>query len=254
VPLRNYRLTVRGAAADADEYRERLRKAVDSLEPRFLTGRADGDDLLVNVVFDVPDDPARRRGIAERLLAETRQVLPPELHDRLVLEDQPDRAHEVSAQLLADMRRGTTILPAATQSPEDLEAWESFLSRTRPRGLIELGTASGSFSRWLSERVVWFRTFDIQKPARRTPGFVHLDVWKRPEEVHELISLAPRPFVLFCDDGHKQREVATFAPALRVGDFLAVHDLGTEIFPENVPAGFAERLVGGLTGFFERVS
>ena len=97
-----------------------------------------------------------------------------------------------------------------------------------------------------SARLSW------RTPGRPTPGFVQLDLWDHAEEVRDLISQAPRPFVLFCDDGNKPLEVATFAPALRTGDVLAVHDLGTEIFEHDIPADFAEVLTAGLTGFYER--
>jgi hypothetical protein len=92
----------------------------------------------------------------------------------------------------------------------------------------------------------------VQAPTREPQGFVRLDVWRQSDEVRELIAAAPRPFVLYCDNGSKPLEVGTFAPALRPGDFLAVHDLGTEVFTRDIPAGFAARLVRGLTGFYER--
>jgi cephalosporin hydroxylase len=36
------------------------------------------------------------------------------------------------------------------------------------------------------------------------------------------------PLLLFCDDGDKPREFATFAPCLRRGDYVGVHDWGLE--------------------------
>jgi hypothetical protein len=100
--------------------------------------------------------------------------------------------------------------------------------------------------------VPWFKRVDIGKPDRRTPGCMRLDVWGRPAKVHDLIKKAPRPFVLYCDDGNKQLEVETFGPSLRPGDYLAVHDVGTEFFPEQMPAGYEEQLLHGLTGFYRK--
>ena len=120
----------------------------------------------------------------------------------------------------------------------------------RPRAALELGTASGAFSNWLNERVEWFRTIDIDTPAAATPGFMQLDVWAKPDAVRELVAQAPRPFVLYCDNGNKVREVETFAPSLNVGDFLAVHDFGTEILPRHIPPTFDECLTLGLTSFY----
>ena len=127
-----------------------------------------------------------------------------------------------------------------------------FLGDVQPRGLLELGTASGTFSKWLSERVEWFTTLDIGTPDAPTPGFMQLDILGRPDDVRKLIAEAPRPFVLYCDNGDKQREVEMYGPTLHVGDFMAVHDLGTEVFARNVPDNFTERVVHGLTGFYEK--
>jgi hypothetical protein len=242
---RNYSLRVLGAAEQVDEYREPLRIVSKQLGARFFTARADADDLLVNAVFSVPDGPSR-----DTLM----QVLPSELHDRLVLDEQPDRPHEISAQLLEDKRHGRAILPGALQAAEDLKAWDDFFALAKPRGLIELGTGSGAFSRWLSERVQWFKTIDVGTPDPGTPGFVRLDVFDQAEEIRAFISGAPRPFVFYCDNGDKPLEVEAFAPALGVGDFLAVHDLGTEIFAKHIPANFTELLTFGLTGFYEKVA
>ena len=152
------------------------------------------------------------------------------------------------------MDRGTTALPGAIQAPEDLEAWEEFLGRERPRGVVELGTARGGFAKWLNERVEWLRTIDIRDPDPGTPGFVRIDVWHELQEVRDLIAEAPHAFVLYCDNGSKRFEVETYAPSLEVGDFLAVHDLGTEIDESDIPAGFERVLVFGLTGFYRKVA
>jgi hypothetical protein len=245
MPLRNYSLRVAGAAQQVEEYRAPLRNAAKAAGARFFLVRRDGDDVLLNAVFE---DGAG----ASRMLAGATEALPSERRDRLLLSEAPDRPHELSAQLRDDMLRGTTVLGDAMQAPEDLEAWEAFLADTRPRAVLELGTASGAFARWLNRRVRWFKTLDVQKPRRRTPGFIALDVLGRPDDVRALIGQAPRPFVLYCDDGNKPLEVELFAPSLRSGDFLAVHDLGTEVFTQDIPPGFAELLAAGLTGFYEK--
>jgi len=250
--MRNYSLRVLGAAEKVDEYGGPLRTVSKQLGSRFVTVRPEAGDLLVNAVFSVPDESLPGSAMGDELFSEATQVLPSELHERLVLTEEPNRPHEISAQLLEDKRHGRAILPGALQASEDLKAWEDFLAQAQPRGLIELGTGTGSFSKWLSERVEWLRTIDIGTPDPRTPGFVRLNVWSQAEDVRDLISRAPRPFVLYCDNGNKPLEVETFASALHVGDFLAVHDLGTEIFEHDLPADFTERLTFGLTGFYEK--
>jgi hypothetical protein len=244
MPLRNFSLRVLGGSERVDECRAPLREVANGLGAHYVTVRPDGADVLVNAVFDV--GPESR---PDELLHEAQDALPGET---VVLVDEPSRPHEIAAQMVEDRRRGTAILPGALQAREDVDAWEDFLSRARPRGALELGTASGVFSRWRNERVEWFKTVDIGRPERRTPGFVHLDVWARPQKVHDLIAKAPRPFVLYCDDGNKRLEVETFGPSLHPGDFLAVHDVGTEFFPDEMPGGYEELLVHGLTGFYRK--
>jgi hypothetical protein len=126
------------------------------------------------------------------------------------------------------------------------------LTLVRPCGLVELGTGSGVFSSWLAERVKWFATLDIRELNPQTPGFHRLNVWEDEDEIVALMAAAPRPFVLFCDDGNKALEVAKYAPALRVGDYLAVHDFGTEVIYSDIPPNYTLVHTGGLTGFFRK--
>jgi hypothetical protein len=247
MPLRNFSLRVLGGGDRVDDCRAALREVANRLGAHYVTVRPDGGDILVNAVFEVGADG----GDPDPLLAGAERAVP---SATVLLTDEPSRPHEIAAQMVEDRRRGTAVLPGALQAREDVDAWEDFLSRARPRAALELGTASGVFSRWLNERVAWFKTIDIGKPDRRTPGFVHLDVWARPEKVHDLIAKAPRPFVLYCDDGDKQLEVVTFGPSLRPGDYLAVHDVGTEFFPELMPGGYHEQLLHGLTGFYRKAA
>jgi hypothetical protein len=123
----------------------------------------------------------------------------------------------------------------------------------QPAGLLEFGTYIGAFSRWLADRVAWFRTFDVYKPEQPPPGFRLGDVLHDGRKIRRLICHAPRPFVLFCDNGHKIHEVQTYAPSLCENDYLAVHDLGTEIHPSDIPHRLSEVLAQGRTGFY-RVS
>src|SRR5438067_8470663 len=185
--MRNYSLRVLGAVDDVEAYRGALRGMAQRLGSRFVTVRPYAGDILVNAVYE----GGRRRARVDRMLREARQILPPELHEAVVAEEAPDRPHEISAGLLEDMRRERTVIPGAVQAGEDLEAWDEFLQAARPAAVLELGTATDAFSRWLNERVEWFRTIDIGSPDPATPGFLRLDVWDRPDDVRTLISEAP---------------------------------------------------------------
>jgi len=51
----------------------------------------------------------------------------------------------------------------------------------------------------------------------------------------ELLEQLPKPVLLFCDNGNKREEVRCFAPLLQAGDYLAVHDWGSEISAADIP-------------------
>jgi hypothetical protein len=246
--LQSYTLRVAGGAKRADQFRN-AREVARKLGGLYATVRSGAEDLLITVAVEIPDEsePAAN---AEALHEAALRLLPSDLHGHIALTDKPSRAHEFTAEILEDKRRGTPALPGALQAHEDLQAWEQFLARVQPQALLELGTATGSFSKWLNRRVKWFRTIDVGKPERRTPGFIRLDVWERADDVRDLIARAPRPFVLYCDNGDKRREVDTFAGALEVDDFLAVHDFGTDIYDPDIPANFTEEPILGLTAFY----
>jgi hypothetical protein len=142
------------------------------------------------------------------------------------------------------------LVEGAAQYEADRQAWQQFFDSVRPKAILELGTGTGVFSRWLAERVAWFATLDIEEPEPGTPGFHRLSVWDNEPEILALIKQAPRPFVLFCDDGDKPLEIGKYAPAVRVGDFVAVHDVGTEVsLDRDIPPWLTVVRAGGLTAF-----
>lgn len=249
--LRSFSLRVAGAAALADDY-PNPREVARRLGGIYATVRPDAQDLLVTVAIEAPEGSSEELSTPDELRRAAAELLAPEPHRRLVIREEANGPHAITAQVLEDKRRGTPALAGALQAPEDLRAWDDFLARVQPRGVIELGTGSGAFSRWLAARVEWFRTIDVGRPDKEPPGFIGLDLFRRADDVRGLIGRAPRPFVLYCDDGDKPLEVETFGPALGVGDFLAVHDYGTEIFEEDMPSEFAEEHTFGLTSFYRK--
>jgi len=56
------------------------------------------------------------------------------------------------------------------------------------------------------------------------------------DRIADLLARHPKPLLLFCDNGNKREEVRRFAPLLSGGDFLAVHDWGSEFFESDVPS------------------
>jgi len=56
------------------------------------------------------------------------------------------------------------------------------------------------------------------------------------EETPKLCALLKlnRPIMLFADDGDKKKEFARYVPMLQQGDYIAVHDWGTEVWAEHI--------------------
>lgn len=137
--------------------------------------------------------------------------------------------------------RGSFLGLDMAQTPQALIHWERFLSQLRFRRLIEIGTGSSALSLFLYlfciERNAMFRTYDIAKRfhdsnIHRHVGFHRvfreMDVFKAEEQIRDLLA-GPGMSILFCDGGNKPKEAQTFAPALKVGDILALHDWGREV-------------------------
>ena len=130
-------------------------------------------------------------------------------------------------------------------------AWERFFLKcgllTR---VVELGAGQGGFSFYLflqaKKRRATFDTWDIapiaaavNKPIAEF-GFAdacHMgDLLKDEQVIEEIQDLIGQPgkTLLFCDNGNKRAEVRLYVPHLKVGDFLALHDWGQEIFAKDL--------------------
>ena len=70
---------------------------------------------------------------------------------------------------------------------------------------------------------------------------------------------AKKPLILFCDNGNKKREFREFVPFLKSGDFVVVHDWGSEFLQKDVIYWVNDLLgdvcdkFGSRTRFFEVV-
>jgi cephalosporin hydroxylase len=138
---------------------------------------------------------------------------------------------------------GVTFLGRnCSQSWADFLLWERLLNaHPELKTIVELGTGEGGFSRYLwlqaEARGLRFHTFDrVRMDGQKVPGFRRLDIFKQSAKVRACFR---GPTVLFCDDGDKPREISTFAPLLRAGDLVVVHDWDIEIHADQVPAGLA---------------
>lgn len=126
----------------------------------------------------------------------------------------------------------------------DFAVWERFFNEYKIASLIEIGTGDGGLSLYFNlqaqQRRFTFWTYDVNQPQvlntvlgeslRRS--FTREDVWK--PQFASLITVATKPLMLFCDGGHKSREMQTFVPLLKHGDFAACHDWPGEISEKDI--------------------
>lgn len=135
------------------------------------------------------------------------------------------------------------------QAWNDVALWEEFLNRNVLRSIVELGTFRGGMSIFLAmqaaARGARFVTMDSNLGQVENLLFlealgsavIEMDLFAESslETVTNILEELPGPRLLFCDNGNKREEVRRFAPLLAEGDFLAVHDWGSEFFESDVP-------------------
>ena len=140
----------------------------------------------------------------------------------------------------------------------DFGLWERFLNRHPVYGIVELGTGCGGFTHFLAlqayNRGARFVTVDHKdflpdRPLTELLGlrerFRLLNIFtvEGHAALEREIATLPRPRLVFCDDGDKPREFREFGQLLEPGDYIAVHDWGTEFQPEDV-CGQVEMVMG----------
>jgi|GEM_PF-5515294 len=159
----------------------------------------------------------------------------------------------------------------AAQSWSDLALWEEFLNRYTPAALVELGTWSGGMAAFFGfqglARGMKVTTIDRNHCLLECGGLLErlgvktllmdLLAESAADELASALAGQPRPLMLFCDNGDKPREFRSFAPLLATGDFIAVHDWGSEIreadLEPRVPMVMAAECeaIASFTRFFQ---
>lgn len=124
---------------------------------------------------------------------------------------------------------------------QDLKVLEIALSQAKPNLIIELGTGSGASTLFFSNHCATF-SVDIKDKTVFQPclksALIRLAIFDIFEDsgikrIKDLITAFSKVFV-FCDNGDKPREFELFAPMIKPGDYIAVHDVGIEISTDQV--------------------
>ncbi len=151
---------------------------------------------------------------------------------------------------MAYFESDTFIDGVMAQSKGALTLWSKILKQARYSRVIELGTANGNFSLylylWCISRGSKFYTYDIKNDwgngnralkdlLNFKDHFYEVDIFEKKDEIIELIKKDGRT-IIFCDNGNKIKEFQIFAPELKVGDLIAVHDWNMEIRDEDIRA------------------
>jgi len=148
--------------------------------------------------------------------------------------------------------RSTFLGRPMTVSFASLYLFEKVLLEYPVKRIVEFGTWKGNLSLYLylyclSEDAEFY-TYDIyrfssyydeekkdllKEKLEFEKHFRRADVFKSATEIKEFLQQAGRSF-LFCDNGKKTQEFITFAPFLKRGNIMGVHDWGTEVHIHQV--------------------
>lgn len=129
---------------------------------------------------------------------------------------------------------------------DDFPLIAEIVNAHRPKTIVELGTDGGGFAAFLASLAQeWggqVATFDIEAKwqprllsEHKNLHFVKGDILQRdaggrPHGHPGVFELITEPHVmLYCDNGHKEDELALYAPLLGPWALLGVHDYGSEV-------------------------
>lgn len=125
------------------------------------------------------------------------------------------------------------------QSPLVLPMFARFFKQEEFKNVIEIGTANGGLAVFLQEQAKLhnfnFFTYDILEPTNKSQQFLSVknailrDVFDPISTKEIKKTIASGRTLILCDGGAKAKEVNTFAPMLKEGDFIMAHDYGRDI-------------------------
>jgi len=125
--------------------------------------------------------------------------------------------------------------------------------------MVEVGSQKGCLSTYFANfagitEKMFFETYELfpdkdwstreyegvghwyEKLADLSPyiNYYHDDIFSEPVKQHIMENIAEFKTFMFCDGGDKVKEFNTYAPLLKSGDRIAVHDWNQEIFYHQI--------------------
>jgi cephalosporin hydroxylase len=115
---------------------------------------------------------------------------------------------------------------------QDLFYLEKLITAHEPKTVIEIGTGTGASAAFFANFNSVFNTFSFDIVDRRKIRPENVIFWQahifQPGTIRELAqiieSYRDEKLFIFCDGGDKTKEFLLFAPFLKIGDCIAVHD------------------------------
>lgn len=160
------------------------------------------------------------------------------------------RTEEIMEKYNIDINfiRCTFLGRPVAQSFSALFLFEKVLLEYPFKRILEFGTWKGGLSLYLllyclSEKAEFY-TYDIRKFDSYVDSnkkdilrkilefdkyFILGDIFKNEQKIKTLLLKEGRS-ILFCDNGDKKLEFNTFAPHLKKGDVIGIHDWNKEVF------------------------
>jgi cephalosporin hydroxylase len=123
----------------------------------------------------------------------------------------------------------------SSQNATAMLAISILLDAIKPRHIVEIGTGIGGLSVligiWAKLNGSNFRTYDSNDQRKYSELFLALGIDFQKKDaleagVQEIVPHIQQPGVslVLCDNGDKHRELAIYAPHLKLGDYIMMHD------------------------------
>ena len=115
---------------------------------------------------------------------------------------------------------------------------EKLITEQEIKTIFELGAGNGALTKFFECHTPHFWSFDI----KNGDDVFSYRIKRLVTEINLLVLIQPwEKSMIFCDNGDKPREIRTYAPMLKKGDFILGHDYGRL---DGIPLDFDYKSLG----------